>query len=45
MITKEALRKQLDSLHQEGSDLVDPDSEEFELMYQCWYTRALPLMK
>lgn len=45
MITKEALKKQLDSLHSEGSALVKPDSEKFESMYQSWYTKALPLMK
>ena len=44
MITKESLKKQLDALHAEGGKLV-ADSEYFEVSYQSWYTKALPLVK
>jgi hypothetical protein len=54
MITKETLTKQLTTLHIEGLELVaalekkekgKEEAEPFEVGYQRWYTRALPLMK
>lgn len=51
MITKDTLKKQLNTLHTEGVSLsqvlgeMNPDTEAFEVAYQSWYTRALPLMK
>ena len=50
MITEEAVRKQLETLHQEGGALAkafakQEEAEPFELGYQRWYSRALPLMK
>lgn len=50
MITEETARKQLEALHQEGSVLAkafakEEEAEEFEVAYQRWYSRALPLMK
>jgi len=54
MITKDTLKKQLDTLHEEGLGLVaafgskgkdKQAAEAFELGYQRWYTRALPLMQ
>ena len=50
MITEELVRKQLDTLHQEGSALAaalskKEESEPFEVGYQRWYSRALMLMK
>jgi hypothetical protein len=50
MITEEVARKQLETLHQEGSALAksfaeEKDAEPFEAAYQRWYSRALPLMK
>ena len=50
MITEEAVRKQLETLHQEGGALAaafakQSEAEPFELGYQRWYSRALPLMQ
>jgi len=50
MITEDTARKQLETLHQEGSALAKAFAEEeevesFEEAYQSWYSRALPLMK
>ena len=50
MITEETARKQLETLHQEGSAFVaafaaEQETEPFEVGYQRWYSRALPLMK
>ena len=50
MITEEQARKQLETLHLEGSALVkafaeEEEAEPFEEGYQRWYSRALPLMK
>jgi hypothetical protein len=49
MITQDTARKQLETLHQEGSVLAKAFAEEeagsFEVEYQRWYSRALPLMK
>lgn len=50
MITEETAKKQLETLHQEGSALVaafakKEESEPFEVGYQRWYSKALPLMK
>jgi hypothetical protein len=50
MITEETARKQLETLHQEGSALAiafsnEEEAEPFETAYQRWYSRALPLMK
>jgi Mlc titration factor MtfA (ptsG expression regulator) len=50
MLTEETARKQLETLHQEGSDLAtafaeEEGAEDFEVGYQRWYSRALPLMK
>jgi hypothetical protein len=50
MITEETARKQLETLHKEGSVLVkafmdEEDAESFEVEYQGWYSKALPLMK
>ena len=49
MITEEAARKQLETLHQEGSALAKALTEDeempFEDGYQCWYSKALPLIK
>ena len=50
MITEETARKQLETLHQEGSVLArafaeEEEAEPFEVAYQRWYSRALPLMK
>jgi len=50
MITEETARKQLETLHQEGTALVialaeEKETEPFEVGYQRWYSRTLPLMK
>src|SRR5579859_3241870 len=50
MITEETVRKQLDTLHQEGSAFAaafakEKEAEPFEVGYQRWYSRVLPLMK
>jgi hypothetical protein len=50
MITEETAKKQLETLHQEGTTLVaafakEEEAEPFEVGYQRWYSRALPLMK
>jgi hypothetical protein len=50
MITEETARKQLETLHQEGNVLAkafadEEETESFEVGYQRWYSRALPLMK
>lgn len=50
MITEEMARKQLEILHQEGSALAKAfaekkETEGFEVGYQRWYSRALPLLK
>ena len=50
MITEEQARKQLETLHREGIALAkafaeEEEAEEFEVGYQGWYSRALPLMK
>jgi hypothetical protein len=56
MITEETVRKQLDMLVDDGSKLVlafaekkaaqaKPETEPFDIAYQRWYSRALPLMK
>jgi len=50
MITEEMARKQLETLHQEGSAFAksfaeEEETEDFEVEYQRWYSRALPLMK
>ncbi|HSN18730.1 MAG TPA: hypothetical protein VLV87_11055 [Gammaproteobacteria bacterium] len=50
MITEETARKQLETLHQEGSALLkafmaEEEGDSFEEGYQRWYSRALPLMK
>jgi hypothetical protein len=51
MISEEEARKQLDTLHREGTTLAKAFAEEekergaFEEEYQSWYSRALPLMK
>jgi hypothetical protein len=49
MITEEVAKKQLETLHQEGSTLAKAFAKEedvaFEESYQSWYSRALPLMK
>lgn len=49
MITEEIARKQLETLHQEGSALAkafgEEEAEDVEGPYQTWYSRALPLMK
>ena len=50
MITEEVVKKQLEALHQEGGAFVaafaaEEETEPFEVGYQRWYSRALPLMK
>ena len=50
MITEETVKKQLDTLHQEGTTLAaafaeEKETEPFEVGYQRWYSRALLLMK
>jgi hypothetical protein len=50
MITEEAAKKQIDTLHQEGAAFAkafaaEEEGESFEVGYQRWYSRALPLMK
>ena len=49
MITEEAARKRLETLHQDGSALAKALTEDeempFEDGYQCWYSKALPLIK
>jgi hypothetical protein len=50
MITEDVARKQLETLYQEGSVLAkafakEEEAEAFEVAYQRWYSRALPLMK
>lgn len=50
MITEETARKQLETLHQEGSALAETleaeeEDDSFEVGYQSWYSRSLPLMK
>lgn len=50
MVTEEVVKKQLTTLHQEGSALTETfgnkqETEPFEVAYQRWYSRALPLMK
>lgn len=50
MITEEVARKHLETLYQEGSVVAkcfaeEDQGEDFELLYQGWYSRALPLMR
>ena len=50
MISEDTAKKQLQTLHQEGSALAKTFAEEeeadsFEEGYQKWYSRTLPLMK
>ena len=50
MITEEVVKKQLNALHQEGATFAaafakEQEAEPFEVAYQRWYSRALPLMK
>lgn len=50
MITEEVAKKHIDAVHQEGSVLVEAfakeeETEPFEVGYQRWYSRALPIMK
>jgi len=53
MITEETARKRSDALYQEGvalanalaEDEEEKEAESFGFAYQCWYSRALPLVK
>jgi hypothetical protein len=56
MITQEGMKKRLDVLHEEGLSLLaafeigkkgkdKQETEPFEVGYQRWYTRALPMVK
>lgn len=50
MITEETVKKQLDTLYQEGvafaeAFAAEEEAEPFQAGYQRWYSRALTLMK